>query len=86
MNLFPFMWAYGHHFRTENFDAGNIAQDYGVEVELDQSSRSSHRDQQLVRGTLGYVGKIQESLKWIFLLSNVLFLGASGGTPLIRIM
>ena len=47
------MWEYGHHFRIENFDAENITQDYGVEVEFDQSSRSSHRDQNLVQGTLG---------------------------------
>ena len=57
------MWAYGHHFRTENADAGKITQDCGVEVEFDQSSRSSHRDQQLVRWTLGYVEKIQEIIE-----------------------
>ena len=57
------MWAYGHHFCIENADVGNITQDRGVEVEFDQSSRSSHRDQQLVRGTLGYVGKIQEIIE-----------------------
>ena len=60
------MWAYGHYFRTENVDARNITQDYGVEVELDQSSRSSHRDQQLVRGMLGYVGKVQDIVELDF--------------------
>ena len=63
MHLFPSMWAYGHHFRTENADTGKITQDCGVEVKFDQSSRSSHRDQQLVWGTLGYVGKIQEIIE-----------------------
>ena len=57
------MWAYGHLFHTENADAGNITQDCGVEVEFNQSSRSSHRDQQLVQGTLGYVEKIQEIIE-----------------------
>ena len=57
------MWAYGHHFCTENADVGNITQYCGVEVEFNQSSRSSHRDQQLVRGTLGYVKKIQEIIE-----------------------
>ena len=60
------MWAYGHHFRIENANAGNITQDCGVEVEFDQSSRSSHRDQNLVRGTLGYVRKIQEIIEAVF--------------------
>ena len=54
------MWAYGHHFRTKNVDDGHMTQDCGVEVEFDQYSRSKHRDQNLVRGTLGYVRKIQE--------------------------
>ena len=60
MHLFPSMWAYGQNFHTENVDAGNITEDYGVEVEFNQSSLSSHCDQQLVRGTLGYVRKLQE--------------------------
>ena len=34
-----------------------------MEVEFDQSSRSSHCDQNLVRGKLGYVGKIQEIIE-----------------------
>ena len=66
------MWAYGQHFRTENADAGNITQDCGVEVEFDQSSRSSHRDQQLVRGTLGYVRKIQEIIEVDFYYFRVI--------------
>ena len=57
------MWEYGHHFRTENADARNITQDCGVEVEFNQSSRSSHCDQQLVIGTLGYIEKIQEIIE-----------------------
>ena len=60
------MWAYGHDFRTENVDAGNITQDCGLEVEFDQSSLSSHHDQNLVRGMLGYIGKIQEIIKLDF--------------------
>ena len=80
------MWAYGHHFHTENDDDGHITQYYGVEAEFDQSSRSSHRDQNLVRGTLGYVEIYKRSLKWTSLLFNVLFLCESGGTRLIDIM
>ena len=57
------MWAYGHHFHTENADVGNITQDCGVEVEFDQSSRSSHRDQNLVWGMLGYVENTQEIIE-----------------------
>ena len=57
------MRAYGHHFCIENVDDGHMTQDYGVEVEFDQSSRSSHRDLNLVRGTLGYVGKVQEIIE-----------------------
>ena len=52
------MSAYGQHFHIENSDDGHMTQDYGVEVEFDQCSRASHHDQNLVRGTLGYVGKI----------------------------
>ena len=57
------MWAYGHHFSIENVDAGNIIQECGVEVEFYKSSRSSHCDQNLVRGMLGYVRKIQEIIE-----------------------
>ena len=63
MNLFPSMWAYGHHFSIENADDGHMTQDCGVEVEFDQSSRASHCDQNLVWGTLGYAGKIQEIIE-----------------------
>ena len=45
------MWAYGHQFRTENSNDGHMTQDCRVEVEFDQSSRSSHRDQNLVQGS-----------------------------------
>ena len=61
------MSAYGHHFHKENSDARNIKQDCGVEVEFDQSSRSNHHDQNLVRGMLGYVEKIQEIIEVGFL-------------------
>ena len=57
------MWAYGNHFHIENFDDGHMTQDCGVEVKFDQSSRCSHHDQNLVRGILGYVGKIQEIIE-----------------------
>jgi hypothetical protein len=42
------MWAYGHHFCTKYADEGHITQDCGVEVEFDQSSRASHRDENLI--------------------------------------
>jgi hypothetical protein len=57
------MWAYGHHFRIEDVDNGRMTQDYGVEVEFGQYSHASHCDQNLIRGTLGYVGKIQETIQ-----------------------
>ena len=57
------MWELGNHFHIENVDAENITHDCGVEVEFNQSSQSSHRDQNLVRGTLGYVRKIQEIIE-----------------------
>jgi hypothetical protein len=54
------MWEYGHHFCIEDVDDGNMTQDCGVEVELDQSSHAGHHDQNLIWGKLGYVEKIQE--------------------------
>ena len=57
------MCAYGHHFRTNNADVVNITQDCGVEVKFDQSNRASNCDKNLVRGMLGYVGKIQEIIE-----------------------
>ena len=63
MNLFPSMWAYGHHFHTENANYGHMTQDCGVEVDFDQSSWASYHNKSLVRGTLGYVGKIQEIIQ-----------------------
>ena len=80
------MWAYGHHFCTENADVGNITENCGVEVEFDQSSRSSHCDQNLVRGTLGYVRKIQVIIEVDLSSFQCVFLGEGGGTPLIRII
>lgn len=59
MHLFPSMWAYGHHFHTEDAYDGCMPKDYGVEVDFDQSSRVSHHDQNLIQGTLGYIRKIQ---------------------------
>ena len=63
-----------------------MTQDCGVEVKLDQSSRSSHCDQNLIRGTLGYVGKIQEIIEVDFSSFQCIILGASGGTPFIGII
>jgi hypothetical protein len=57
VHLFPSMWAYGHHFRTKDTNDGYITQDSGVEVEFDQSSRASYRDQNLIEGKLGYIRK-----------------------------
>ena len=54
------MWAYGHHFHIEDVDDGHMTQDYGVEVEFDQSNHASHRDQKTIQRKLGYIGKIQE--------------------------
>ena len=63
MQLFPYTWEYGHHFHTEDADDEHMTQDCGVGVEFDQSSRASHCDQNVLRRTLGYVGKIQEIIE-----------------------
>ena len=57
------MWAYGHHFHTKNADDRHMTQDCGLEVEFDKYIQSSHRNQNLVRGMSGYVGKIQEIIE-----------------------
>jgi hypothetical protein len=57
------MWAYGHHFHTEDVDDGHMTQDCGLEVEFDQSSRASHRDQNTIQKKLDYVRKIQEIIQ-----------------------
>ena len=63
MHLFSSMWAYGHHFRTENANDGNMTQHCGVEGAFDKSSWAIDCDQNLVRGTLGYVKKIQWTIE-----------------------
>ena len=57
------MWAYILHFRTKNADDGHMTQDCGVEVKFDQSSHSSHRDENLIERKLGYARKIQEIMQ-----------------------
>ena len=57
------MWAYEHHFRIEDVDDGHLTQDIGVEVKLDQSGHSSNRDENLLEGKLGYIGKIKEIMQ-----------------------
>jgi hypothetical protein len=57
------MWAYGHHFQTQYGDDGHITQDFKLEVEFDQSSCSSHRDQHLIEEKLGYIRNIQEIMQ-----------------------
>ena len=57
------MWAYGHHFHIENVDDGHMTEDCAVEVEFDLSIRSRHCYQNLLRGKLGYVRKIQEIIE-----------------------
>ena len=66
------MWVYGHYFYMKDSDDGCMTQDCGVEVELDQYSRTSHRDQNLMQGTLGYIGKIQEIIHVDFYLLQCL--------------
>jgi hypothetical protein len=61
--LFPSMWAYGNQFCNEYVDEGHITQDCGVEVELDQTSCVSHRNENPIDGKLGYIGKIQEIMQ-----------------------
>ena len=55
VHLFSSMWAYKHHFRTEDVDDGNLPRDCAVEVEFDQSRHSSHHDENIIEGKLGEV-------------------------------
>ena len=57
------MWEYGHDFLIEDANDGHMTQDYGVEVNFNQSSRSSHRNQNTIQRKLGYIGKIQENIR-----------------------
>ena len=57
------MWAYGHHFHPEDVDDVHMTQDCGVEVKFKQYSFASQCVQNLIWGTLGYVGKIQEIIR-----------------------
>jgi len=52
------MWAYGHHFHMEDVNNGCRTQHCGVEIMFDKSSLASHRDQNLMHGTLGYAKRI----------------------------
>ena len=47
------MCACGYHFHTEDVDDGHLTQGFVVEVEFDQSSCVSHRDEKLIEGNLG---------------------------------
>jgi hypothetical protein len=80
------MWAYGHHFHTEYVDDGHITQDCGVEVEFDQSSHASHRDQNLIEGKLGYIGKIQEIMQVDFSSFQCVIFCCKCGIPSTREM
>ena len=40
-----------------------MTHDYGVEVEFDQSTCSSHRAESLIEGNLSYVGNIQKMMQ-----------------------
>ena len=57
------MWAYLHHFHTEDTNDGHMTQYCGVEVEFDQSSHSSHHGENLIEENLSYIGKIQEIMQ-----------------------
>ena len=63
------MSAYGNHFHIEDVDDGHVTQDYGVEVEFDQSSCVSHCDENIIERKLGHVGKIQEIMQVDFSMS-----------------
>ena len=57
------MLEYEHHFHTKDVDDGHLTQDCAVEVEFDQSSHVSHRNQNPIEGKLGYIGKIPEIMQ-----------------------
>ena len=63
MHSFPSIWDYGQHFHTNDVDYGHVTQDYGVEVDFNQSTCASHCDLNLIGGMLGYVKKIQEIIQ-----------------------
>ena len=63
VHLFPFMWAYRHHFHIEDADDGRLTHDCGVKVEFNQSGRARHCDENLIKGKLSYIGKIQETMQ-----------------------
>ena len=64
----------------------HMTQNCGVEVEFDQSSHSSHRDENLIEGKLSYVGKIQEIMQVDFHPFNVLFLFTTNEITSTRVM
>jgi len=57
------MLVYGNNFFIEYFDDGHITKDCGVEVKFDQSIRASHCDENMIKGKVGYIGKMQEIMQ-----------------------
>lgn len=57
------MWEYEHHFHTEDDNDGNMKQEFGVKVKLEQSSHSRHCEGFLIEGKLCYFGKIEEIMQ-----------------------
>ena len=80
------MWEYGHHFHTKDVDDGHLTQDGRVEFKFEQSSCSSHLDQNIKMGKFSYFRKIKEFIQVDFASLQFVILGASGGTHSIGIM
>ena len=57
------MWAYGHHFCTEDVNDVCVTLYCGVEFMFYQSNHASHHDRNLIVGMLSYVRKIQEIIQ-----------------------
>jgi len=71
--FFQAIWAHENHFLTKDANNGRDTLDYGVEVEFDQSSHAHYCDQNLIKGKLGYIGKIQEIMQVDFIFSMCYF-------------
>jgi hypothetical protein len=63
MHLFPSMWAYEHHFHTEDVDDGHMTQECRVKFDFNEYSHVIHRDQNIIHQKIGYIRNIQEIIR-----------------------
>lgn len=65
--LFPYVCTYGHHFCTKDVDDGYVMLDCVGKIKFKQSSHASHCHQNLIKGKLVYVEKMQQIMQVDFL-------------------